>query len=61
MVTKSKSPSADNNKRTKIKKLNLTKERLKDLSDNDIRKVKGGAVNRSSTVVRTSGSSPVSG
>jgi natural product precursor len=43
MVTKSKSPSAHNNKkRTKLKKLNLTKETVKDLSESEARSVKGG-------------------
>jgi len=46
MVTKSKSASAGDKKtRTEVKKLNLTKETVKDLSDSDIKKLKGGAVN----------------
>ena len=55
MVTKSKNRSAINqNKRTKIKKLNLTKETVKELSESDIKKVKGGAVNRLSGIIKTS-------
>ena len=55
MVTKSKGKSAeDTKKRTKIKKLNLTRDTVKNLSDSDIRKVKGGAIIRNSNAVKTS-------
>ena len=57
MVRKSKGKSAEDTKqRTKIKKLNLTKDTVKVLSDSDIKKVKGGAINRLGETIKTSNS-----
>ena len=57
MVRKSKGKSAeDAKKRTKIKKLNLTRDTVKVLSDSDIKKVKGGAVKRLGETIKTSNS-----
>ena len=43
MVNKSKSQNSNNKqKKTKIKKLNLTRQTVKDLSDSEAKMVKGG-------------------